>query len=194
MKIKQGVVCGFIIYCSVGLYAHVKKEEGWFYQYVRYIAAESAQKRAHEFEKKQDGVTDSSVVLIHGNKAFNKFVVDRSYQQPVVVKFFSQQSVDSLKVRSVYQSVADSLAKEIAFAAVDIIENNDIFVQIMATCRLTQVAMPLFLFYKDGHLYAPHHEPSIMVQGYLTKENLESFIKNKFSLAVTNESQSGQNN
>lgn len=177
---------------AYSLHAHVKKEEGLFYQYVRYIARESTEKHACEFEKKQDGVTDSAVVLIHGQQSFKKNVVAQSYQQPVVVKFFSQQSIDSCKVKPVFQDVADSLAKEIRFAAVDIIENNDLLVQVMADCRLNHVAMPLFLFYKDGHLYAPRHESSIMVQGYLTKENLESFIKNKFNLSAANKDESAQ--
>jgi thiol-disulfide isomerase/thioredoxin len=164
------------------VHAHLKKEEGWFYQYMRYVREERAKEHERDFEKRQDGVSDSCVALVHGHKAFNRLVIAQSYQQPVVIKLFSPQSLDSIKIKSIYQEVAESLNNKVAFIAMDIIENNDIFVQIMAACRLTQVALPLFLFYKDGYLYTPHHELSPIVQGYLTKENLENFIKHKFEI------------
>ncbi len=174
-------VYGLLFSCG-NLVAHLQKEEGLFYQYVRHALAEKSKKREHDVEKKQDGVADSTVTLIHGQQAFNRLVIAQSYQQPVVIKLFSQQSIDSIKVRPVYQEVAELLGKEVGFTAMDIIENNDVFVQLMASCKLSQTALPLFLFYKEGHLYTPDHEPAPMVQGYLTKENLESFIKYKFAV------------
>jgi len=165
--------------------AHIKKEEGWFYKYVRYNAAsEKKLKQANVvqlFEKKHDGTTDSTVVLIHGTQIFNELVIAQSHQRPVVLKLFSPQSIDSLKVKSVYQDVAESLKNTASFVAMNILENHELFSQIMSLYQLNKVDLPLFLFYKDGQLYSPIHEPTPMVQGYLTKENLENFIKKKFA-------------
>ncbi len=182
MKIVGYLTVFSVLFCGGYLKAHVKKQEGLFYQQARHALKKKKKKRQQDVEKTIDGQTKSAVALIHGLKSFNQLVIERSFQQPVVVKLFSQQSLDSIKVKPVYQAVAESLRKDVAFAAMDVIENNDVFVQLMAASNLSQVALPLFLFYKDGRLYTPSHEPSSMVQGYLTKENLESFIKHKFTL------------
>ncbi len=182
MKIIALFACAFSFFYSGTTVAHIKREEGWFYKYLRHLAAERVQQQQPTHEKKQDGSTDSVVALVHGVQSFNRLVINQSHHLPVVVKFFSPQSPDSIKVKKNFQEVAEHFKHKVSFVAVDILENNDVFAQVTLIYRLGQIDLPLFLFYKDGQLHRPDHEPTPMIQGYFTQENLENFIQKKFSI------------
>lgn len=170
---KMWILLGSVFGCFLygGLFGHLKKEEGLFYKYARHAVCSE---KKPIFEKKNDGSTDSAVALIHGVQEFNQIVIARSHQKPVVVKFFSPQSIDSMKVCPIYQEVAETFKNKVSFVALNILEETETFSQVMLCYQLKKVDLPLFLFYKNGQFYPPS------LQGYLTKENLENFIRKTF--------------
>lgn len=177
MKWSIFFVCIFLF--GNVLWSHVPKPRRFFDVYVQTEAEAKRKAALVVFEKRNDN-TDSPVMLVHGANQFNKFVVLASHQHPVVVKLFSFQNPGSLMVKPVFQKVADFFRKNVFFAALDVLENHEILNQIMLFYKIKQVDLPVFLFYKDGALYSPAHEPVAMVQGYLNEENLKSFIEKKF--------------
>jgi hypothetical protein len=180
MKISKIDFIFYVLLYPVFVSSYIQKERGFFYNFMQRSAVEDTKKHQCNFEKKQDGTSNSAISLIHSYEDFKCFIDVRSYQHPVVIKLFSEQNIDSIRVKNIYQEVAEYFGEKVAFAAVDIIKNNDVFIHIMAMCRLTSINLPLFLFFKEGYLHTPSHEPSPMIQGYLTKENLKNFIKHKF--------------
>jgi thioredoxin-like negative regulator of GroEL len=166
------------------LWAHVPKPCRFFKTFVQ-TTDETKRKVEQSVFEKRDNNTDSPVILVHGADQFNKFVLLASHQQPVVVKLFSLQNPESLRIKPIFHKVADFFKKEVFFAALDVVENHEILNQIMLFYKLKSVDLPLFLFYKDGGLYAPAHAPAAMVQGYLNEENLKNFIKEKFFVSNT---------
>lgn len=138
------------------------------------------------FEKHPDG-SKTNVLSISGPEHFERYVIEPSMIKPVVVMMQSDLDSDNKSMREVFWHVAESLGDKVIFVSMKIfaqnegvLENYDILVELMKRYNITKLELPFFLFFKDGDLYAPTHEPSVVLQGVYTKENLESFIANKF--------------
>ncbi|KKQ49317.1 MAG: hypothetical protein US69_C0007G0066 [candidate division TM6 bacterium GW2011_GWF2_38_10] len=174
---------GVAVVCMViPLDAHIKKEQGFFYTYVNHLVQEKKHKDVPAYEPLVGSKDPSKVFIIEAQRHFDKMVIAQSFQRPVVVKLYAPQSIDCIKVLPIFQEVAKALYPHIACAAIDIITHNQLFVQLMTLSRVDSVALPLFMFFKDGQLYAPLHDPVLMVQGYVTKDNLIDHIRRKFLL------------
>lgn len=142
----------------------------------------TAQPRAEVFEKRADA-SDSTVVKIEGMQAYQTEVLQASQTQPVILKIFSNKSSESQKMIPVYQKVAEKFTSQIKFASMDLLsdqdakkENYQIIFNLMAMLHIKQMNMPIFVFFFKGSL----HLPAPIIQGFLTAENLEDQIKQRF--------------
>lgn len=138
------------------------------------------------FEKRPDG-SKTNVLSISGPEHFEQYVIEPSLVKPVVVMMQSDLDSDNKSMKEVFQAIADTFADRVICVSMKIfaqnegvLENYDILVGLMKRYNITKLELPFFLFFKDGDLYAPTQEPSVMLQGVYTKENLEAFINNKF--------------
>ncbi|QQR49093.1 conjugal transfer protein TraF [bacterium] len=134
------------------------------------------------FEKRADA-SNSSVVKIEGIQAYKTDILQASQTQPVILKIFSNKSSESQKMVPVYQKVADKFNTQIKFASMDLLsdqdtkkENYQIIFNLMAMLHIKQMNMPIFVFFFKGNL----HLPAPIIQGFLTAENLEDQIKQRF--------------
>jgi len=168
--------------------AHGLGAEGLFYALGGSQDIVNAGKPAVSLERNKKGHC-STVVSINGVRAFNRNVILASFKKPVVVKICSEQSQESVKVKKGFQEAAGQFLGKVSFIACDVFdqfndfsENYNVIMQVMGRENITQLNLPLFLFYKDGVLYRPDHLPAAMLHGFYTKENLETFINRKFFL------------
>jgi hypothetical protein len=144
------------------------------------LQVERAQAQAI-FEKLADGRTDSLVRLINGVDDINQNIIKASVKQPVVIKIFSDKSLDSNKVKTPFQQAAGSYKNKVSFVGLDLFahcnnasENYSVVMQIMQSQNLRSISLPMFLFYQDGKLFLP------MQQGFFTQTNLEELTRNMF--------------
>lgn len=167
-------------------YAHSFGVEGLFYALNGSGDIEDIEKQPISLERNKKGHC-STVVSINGVAAFNRYVILASFKKPVIVKICSERSQESLKVKQSFQQASSAFLGKASFIACDIFdqindfsENYNVIMQVMGRENITQLSLPLFLFYKDGVLYRPEHLPAAMLHGFYTKENLEAFINRKF--------------
>lgn len=138
------------------------------------------------FEKRSDGLA-SHVISVCGSEEFDHFVIETSLYQPVVVMVHADVNPKKHTMSTIVQDLADTFKDQVLFVSMWLFaqQNNEpgnyqIIGSLLQNYNIANVEMPLILFFKDGQLYTPEHEPSIILQGVYTKENLEVFIKNKF--------------
>jgi len=148
-----------------------------------YALANAAKNRA-SFEPCHEGGGDSRVIEINSVDQFNRKVLKESCSRPVVVKIYTTHNPDSQRVQPHFQEVAEAFGEQVTCAALDSIKQHEVVMQLQQQYKLdlTQLSLPLFLFYKEGGLYAPDHLPATMVQGYHTRENLIELIQRKFGV------------
>lgn len=138
------------------------------------------------YEKRSDG-TASKVLYINGRDAFLQYVLDMSWRKPVVVLVHSAVSLDSKKMKDVFNSSADEYKDAVVFVSIDLLavcndknENYEIVSHVMNSQNVNRIELPVILFFKDARLYTPQHLPTAILQGFYTQENLVKFVHDKY--------------
>lgn len=123
-------------------------------------------------EERLFGSAESSgqIMSISQEDAFYREVVQN--KKPVVAKVFT--GVEDRYSQAVYREVADRFRDGVVFTKMKIADVMGVVRQIMVQLGISQVSLPLFLFFKQGSLILP------VVAGALTKESLVAQVKKKF--------------
>ncbi len=129
------------------------------------------------FENRSNG-SPSRVMTVCGFPEFKRSVLMSSFNKPVVVKVHALASIESGKVISHFQGVADQFDSDVSCVAMNLVEqgvqNRAIVANILSKCGINRVDLPLFLFFRNGQLQLP------VRQGFHTMENLVGLIKKEF--------------
>ncbi len=144
------------------------------------------------FKKRTDNNKDSHILVIHNIKQFKNIVLRNSFTKPVVLQCY-YQDMNSKKTigtptprifHEVLQEVADMFDKRVFFAQMNIGENHDDFLRILAfhnvindekvTQKNTKLDLPLIMFYHNGQPIDP------LFQGEQHKEYIANAIQTTF--------------
>ena len=159
MGVKMRLVLLFILLvCSVSAY---QPKELLF-----------STKKFFENEKRASG-SESRVVTVKGARQFSSYVLKSSL--PVVVKVLAPQKQMVDFEQENYQKVADSYKGSVSFVSMNFIDNEDVIKFLMMKIRISKIAFPFYLFFKNGAMLLP------LVSGVIEKDRLESMVKERFN-------------
>ncbi|MBU1008226.1 hypothetical protein KKA53_04060 [Candidatus Dependentiae bacterium] len=114
----------------------------------------------------QEGV----VLSVRSSEAFYRDIINN--ESPVVAKLVG--GVEDDFSQSMYRDVASLFASRVVFTRMSRTDVSDVIRMIMVQLGITQVALPLYFFFKSGTLILP------LVAGVLTKDRLAEHINKKF--------------
>jgi hypothetical protein len=127
--------------------------------------------------KKPDG-SSGCVLRVMGAQQFGAQVLKSKL--PVVVKVWTEHGERFQKDQALYQDVAENYKKSVSFVSLSMSENEDVIKFLMRKLKISQVSLPLYLFFKEGALFLP------LVSGFMTKDELHKIIQKKFNLLRKN--------
>lgn len=182
------VILAFTITLEPILQGHLAPNAGLFGQ----LTPKHKQVTRAAFKKRTDNNKDSHILVIHNIKQFKNIILRNSFNKPVVLQCYyqdmnSKKTISSQAPRvfhETFQTVADMFDKSVIFAQINIGENHDDFLRILAFHNVindekngqkrTELHLPLILFYHNGQPIDP------LFQGEQHTEYLASAIKKTF--------------
>lgn len=164
----------FVFFVFLNLACYIEHDEsGLFYKFSEKNGG--IPRLQVEFELKSGTSQDSLVFNIQNMEQFTRLVLKNSQFKPVVLKIYSPSNPDSEKVLTIFQAVAEKFKNSVVFAGLNVEQNKAMYMQISMFCRLKNVDLPLFMFYKNGQPIMP------FLVGYQPESGLYGYIQRLFS-------------